>query len=159
MFCSIGSQSGAVAFAKNIGEQIKTGKEPSRPRREPSKTPDARVGIPGFSSQAERSPKGKAFATVEDCMAHDPFQLLLKVPLDKLPHIYVDCGTEDRLLADNQAFAKLAMDHKIPIVYSESKGAHNGGYWSREVGLAMAVQGAILDRNLKAAITKQAVSG
>jgi hypothetical protein len=51
------------------------------------------------------------------------------------------------------------MDHKIPIVYRESKGAHNGGYWSREVGLAMAVQGAILDRNLKAAITKQAVSG
>ena len=97
LFCSIGSHSGAVAFARTYGEQLKAGR-PQRARRPPSTTPDPRIGVEGFSSQAERSPKGKIFTTAEECAAYDPFQLVLQVRREKLPHIYLDCGTEERLV-------------------------------------------------------------
>ena len=151
LFCSCGSHSGAVAFAKSAGERLKDGKELPRPSREPSKTPDPRIEIEGFSSQADRTPKGTIFATAEDAAAYDPFQLVLKVPRDKLPHIYLDCGTEDRLLESNQAFLKLLMENKLPFTYAQSGGGHTAPYWSREVGHSMAVQYAIMQRNLAAA--------
>src|SRR4029077_8678642 len=87
LFFSIGSQSGALAFARTFAERLQSGKEAPRPRRAPTATPDPRIGIEGFSSQAERSPKGQLFTTVEECAAHDPFRLVLQVPPDKLPHI------------------------------------------------------------------------
>jgi S-formylglutathione hydrolase FrmB len=151
LFCSIGSHSGAIAYAKQQGERLKDGKELPRPTREPSTTPNPLIQIEGFSSQAERTPKGQIFVTAEDAAAYDPFQLVLKVPRDKLPHIYLDCGTEDRLIESNKAFVKLLMDNKIPFTYAESGGGHTAPYWAREVGHSMAVQYAILQRNLAAA--------
>jgi S-formylglutathione hydrolase FrmB len=148
LFCSIGSQSGAVAFAQQATERLKEGKELSRRDRPPSTAPDPRIGVEGFSSQAERSPRGRIFVTAEDCAAHDPFQLVLKVPRERLPHIYLDCGTEDRLLESNQAFVKVLIANKIPFTYAQSAGEHKGAYWAREVGHAMAVQYALLQRNL-----------
>jgi S-formylglutathione hydrolase FrmB len=150
MFCSAGSHSGAIAFAKKMGERIKDGTEPKKGKA-PSTTPDPKIGIEGFSSQAERSPKGKIFTTVEECAAYDPFQLVMKLPRDKLPHIYIDCGTDDGLIKDNVEFVKLCLENKIPFTYAESPGAHNAAYWSREVGHSMAVQYAIIQRNLSAA--------
>src|SRR5207244_1305284 len=120
------------------------GKSSPGPQREPSATPDPRIGIEGFSSQAERSLKGRMFVTVEDCAAYDPFQLVLKIPREQLPHIYLDCGTEDRLIQSSQAFMKLLLDNKIPFTYAQSGGGHNAPYWTREVGHSMAVQYAIL---------------
>jgi putative tributyrin esterase len=152
-FCSVGSHSGAVAFAKTVGERLKDGKEFPPPKKEPSTKPEPRIGIEGFSSPAERSPKGRAFATAEDCAACDPFQLVLKIPRDKLPHIYLDCGTEDRLIDGSQAFVKLLMENKIPFTYAQSTGGHAPPYWAREVGHSMAVQHAIIQRSLAAART------
>jgi S-formylglutathione hydrolase FrmB len=151
LFCSIGSESGAVALARDVGRRLKEGQPLRRAGREPSTKPDPRIGIAGFSSQAERSPRGQLFATPEDAAAYDPFALVLRVPRDKLPHIYLDCGTEDRLLQASRDFAKLLMEHKIPFTYSESPGGHTAPYWAREVGLAMAVQYAILRRATAAA--------
>jgi PhoPQ-activated pathogenicity-related protein/S-formylglutathione hydrolase FrmB len=151
VFCSIGSQSGAVAYAKQQYERLKDGKELPRPTREPSNTPNPLIKIEGFSSQAERTPRGQIFVTAEDAAAYDPFQLVLKVSRDKLPHIYLDCGTEDRLIEANQAFVKLLTENKVPFTYSQSGGGHVAPYWAREVGHAMAVQYALLQRNLKAA--------
>src|SRR5262249_27768348 len=105
----------------------------------------------GFSSQVERTPKGTIFATAEDCAAYDPFQLVLKVPRDKLPHICIDCGTEDRLIESNQAFLKVLMENKIPFTYAQSGGGHTGPYWTREVGHSMAVQYTLIQRHLTAA--------
>jgi S-formylglutathione hydrolase FrmB len=148
LFCSIGSESGALAFAKQVAERLKDGKELPRRDRPLSTTPDPRIGVEGFSSQAERTPKGRMFVAAEDCAAYDPFQLVLKVPRDKLPHIYLDCGTEDRLLESNQAFMKVLLENKIPFTYAQSTGEHKGPYWAREVGHAMAVQYVLLQRNL-----------
>jgi putative tributyrin esterase len=84
-------------------------------------------------------------ATADEAAAYDPFQLVLKVPREKLPHIYLDCGTEDRLIDGNQAFLKILMENKIPFTYGQSAGGHNGPYWTREVAHSMAVQYAIME--------------
>src|SRR5262249_55353975 len=148
LFCSIGSHSGAVEFARSLADRMKKGEQTPRPKRELKSDPDPRIGIEGFSSQVERSPKGQMFVTAEDCAAYDPFELALKVPRDKLPHIYIDCGTEDRLIGGSQALVKLLMEHKIPFTYAESGGGHTAPYWAREVGHSMAVQYAVIQRSL-----------
>ncbi len=148
MFCSIGSHSGAVAFVRQITERMKEGKGFKGPKKEPSTKPNPDIGIDGFSSQAERSPKGRMFATYEDAVAYDPFQLVLKVPRDKLPHICIDCGTEDGLIKGSQEFLKVLMENKIPFTYAQSVGGHTPPYWAREVGHSMAVQYAIMQRHL-----------
>lgn len=152
LFCSIGSHSGAIDWARQGADRIKKN-TPWAPRTLRTE-PDPRVTTPGFSSQKERSPKGRMFVTVEDCARNDPFELVVKIPLEQLPHIYIDCGTEDRLLRSSQAFVKLLMDKKIPFNYAESKGEHNGPYWTREVRNSMAVQNAIIQRSLAAARKK-----
>jgi S-formylglutathione hydrolase FrmB len=148
LFCSIGSESGAISFAKQVGERLKGGQALPRRDRPLSKQPDPKIGIEGFSSQVERSPKGQIFTTADECAAYDPFQLVLKIPKDKLPHICIDCGTEDRLITSSQDFEKLLQDNKIPFTYAQSPGEHKGPYWAREVGHAMAIQYAIIQRNL-----------
>ena len=155
MFCSIGSHSGAVAFAKGIGNRLRSGAALPAPRT-PSDQPNAAIGIEGFSSQAERTPKGKLFVKPEDADAYDPFKLVLTVPKEKLPHIYIDCGTDDRLLQANQELVKVLMENKIPFTYAESPGGHVGQYWAREVGHSMAVQYQLIQRNLAATSTPKA---
>jgi enterochelin esterase-like enzyme len=149
-FCAIGSHSGALGFARSAAERLRSGADPAKKKagRKLSEEPNPAIGIEGFSSQVERTPRGKPFATAEQADACDPFKLVLGVPREKLPHIYVDCGTEDGLLASSRDFARVLMDHKIPFTYAESAGGHNGAYWSREVGLSMAVQYQVLRRVL-----------
>jgi enterochelin esterase-like enzyme len=68
-----------------------------------------------------------------------------------LPHIYLDCGTEDGLLRHSADFAKLLTDNKIPFTYAQSPGGHDAAYWTREVANSIAVQYAVIQRNLAAA--------
>jgi S-formylglutathione hydrolase FrmB len=148
MFCSIGSQSGALAFARSIGERLKDGGE--LPARQPPAADrvNPEIGLEDFDSQAERTPKGKLFATAEQAAAHDPFRLVLEVPKDSLPHICIDCGTEDRLIAGSRDFVKLLIEHDVPFTYAESPGGHTGAYWSREIATALAVQNTVIRRGL-----------
>jgi len=148
MFCSIGSHSGALGFALKTGESMAVGKQPEFMLRDLSDEPNKLVNIEGFNSPRERTPKGQIFATQAECDAHDPFKLVLKVDRDKLPHIYLDCGTDDRLIEASQKFARLLMEHNIPFTYSQSRGGHVPPYWAREVEHSMAVQYGMLQRNL-----------
>jgi putative tributyrin esterase len=148
MFCSVGSHSGAIALARSAAERLKAGTEAPKKAKAPSTTVDPKIGIEGFSSQAERSPKGQIFSDADNASANDPFQLVLSIPRDKLPHIYIDCGTEDGLIKSNIEFVKLLMDKQIPFTYAQSGGGHNAPYWTREVGHSMAVQFAIMERSL-----------
>jgi S-formylglutathione hydrolase FrmB len=150
LFCSIGSHSGALSFAKQVGDRLRSGEAATKKKdaRKLSDAPNPAIGIEGFSSQVERTPKGKLFATPEQADAYDPFKIVLTVPKEKLPHLYIDCGTEDGLLKSSQEFAKVLMENKVPFTYAESAGGHNGAYWSREVGHSIAVQYHILRRNL-----------
>lgn len=150
LFCSIGSHSGAIGFAKSYAERLKQGNVPGKSNRTPSEVPNPKIDIPGFSSQKERTPQGVCFASPEDCEKYDPFKLVLQIPRDKLPHIYFDCGLEDRLIASNLEFVKLLTENKIPFTFGQSPGGHKPDYWAREVGNSMAMQLAVMQRNLTA---------
>ncbi len=114
MFCSIGSHSGAIAIGRSLGERLKANPGEPLPRRVPPEKVNPLIGLEDFDGQAERTPQGQLFETVEQSEAHDPFKLVLNVPREKMPHINIDCGTEDRLIDASQEFMKLLMEKKIP---------------------------------------------
>ncbi|MDX2036911.1 MAG: alpha/beta hydrolase family protein [Isosphaeraceae bacterium] len=148
LFASVGSQSGALGIAKGAAEAIRNGRDLSKMRREPSDREDASIGVADFDSQRERTPKGTLFVKVEDAEKYDPFKLVLEVPKDRLPHLCIDCGTEDGLIRSNEEFLRILLDNKIPFTYSQSPGGHVPAYWAREIGHALAVQATILRREL-----------
>jgi S-formylglutathione hydrolase FrmB len=148
LFCTVGSHSGAVAYAKSFAERMRDSKESPRSTRVPSNIPDKRIGIENFSSQAERTPKGSIFTKPEECDTYDPFLLILKLPKEQWPHLYFDCGTEDRLITSNLAFMKVLTDNKIPFTFCQSPGGHVPSYWAREVGNSMAAQYSAMKKQL-----------
>jgi S-formylglutathione hydrolase FrmB len=154
LFCSIGSHSGVIGIARRAAEQLSKATDDRTDRRPNALRTSNRDSGPlylpeGFRSQAERTPEGVPFVKVEDVNANDPFKLVLKIPKEKLPHVYLDCGTEDKLIVASQAFMKLLMDNEIPFTYAQSPGEHSDLYWTRELGLSMAVQYSIIQRNLR----------
>ncbi|MCH8205296.1 MAG: hypothetical protein IID09_09035 [Candidatus Hydrogenedentes bacterium] len=155
MFSSIGSHSGALAYARNARVNLETGKTPAPNVIPPPMNDDRDAGvsdlvrIPGFTMQHERYPNGTAFTTVEECNAYDPFFLITKIPARMLPHIYLDCGLDDSLLGVSQEFATQLLANNIPFTYGQSPGEHRPSYWSREVAQSLAVQYAILQRNVR----------
>lgn len=173
MFCTIGSHSGTIRLAAEVrrsfehGEDWRKKKGEAPQEKKDSKSSEkqkveydeeliakkeeaitAAIGVKGFSSQEERTPKGTLFATVEDCDRYDPFKLVLQVPKEDLPHIHVDCGTEDFLFKEAREFAQHLQDNMVPYSYAESKGGHTGAYWAREVASSMAIQYNVIQRNL-----------
>jgi putative tributyrin esterase len=50
-----------------------------------------------------------------------------------LPDLFVTCGTEDFLYADNQAFLTLARRLGVELTYHEEPGEHEWGYWDRNI--------------------------
>jgi putative tributyrin esterase len=148
MFCAIGSHSGAVAFAARSAESLAKGEQPEFLRRPWEGEANPKIKIEGFSSPAERTPKGKIFTSQEQCDAHDPFKLVLAVDRAKLPHIYVDCGTDDRLIESNQRLCQLLLEKNIPFTYGQGPGGHVPPYWAREVAQSIAVQNLMIERAL-----------
>lgn len=162
LFCSVASQSGALDFARSARARLEAG-QPPQVNEVPEPKPDDRdsnvpelIRIPGFTMQHERYPHGIAFKTVDDTKQYDPFEIIAQVPVKYLPHIYLDCGLDDGLLQTNQEFAAILMTNKIPFAYGQTPGAHGANYWSRELATSIAVQYAVLERNVKAWTMRQA---
>jgi putative tributyrin esterase len=68
--------------------------------------------------------------------ANDVFQMVRDMPAGRvaaLPYFYIDCGTEDFLLSDNQQLAALLREKKIPHEYRELPGNHSWQYWDQQV--------------------------
>ncbi len=55
-----------------------------------------------------------------------------------LPHIRIDCGTEDFLLEDNREFAAELARLGVPHQYEEFPGSHSWDYWDLHVREALA---------------------
>ena len=53
----------------------------------------------------------------------------LKEQNAKFPQIFMACGDEDFLLAQNQAFADLLAQNEIPHLFQIGKGAHEWDFW------------------------------
>jgi len=150
VYCSIASESGALGFAKNAALALERGAS-LRPANPPDAKPSQQVTTPGFSSQAERTPAGDPFVTSADCAANDPYQLVLQVPRERLPHIFLDCGTDDPFLSQTREMVDVLLRNKIPFSYAQSRGDHHREYWQREVDLAITVQYGVIQRVLAAA--------
>ena len=153
LFCSIGSHSGAIGYAKGEAERIRRNEEVKPNRFFEIMTKDTLmyyldIDIEGFSTMRDRTPQGVAFQTADEADRVDPFKLVLEVPRDELPHIYLDCGNKDGLIASAQEFMKLLLEHEIPFQYGYSLGNHEEDYWGREVSLSMATQYSVMLRNI-----------
>jgi S-formylglutathione hydrolase FrmB len=159
MFISIGSTSGAISYSRDAarrsrGEMAQRGArrrgtpEEQAAREERARRPNPRIGIEGFSSQVGRTPEGQAFVTAEDADAYDPFVLIHQVPRDELPHIYLDSGTEDRLIAPAREFAQVLFENDIPFDFMQMPGAHNSAYWTQSIGHIMSIQYEVMRRAL-----------
>jgi hypothetical protein len=106
------------------------------------------INIKGYSTLAERTPKGEIFSRPEDADAVDPFKLVLQIPKDELPHIYMDCGVGDGLISSARKFMKLLKENDIPFQYGQSDGIHEEDYWGREMIISMSVQYSVMLRNI-----------
>ena len=159
MFISIGSTSGAISHGRDAarrlrGDEARRGNRRQRSpeeqaaREERRRTPDPRIGIEGFSSQIERTPEGQPFLTAEDADAYDPFELIHQVPRERLPHIYLDSGTEDRLIQPARELAQVLFEKDIPFDFMQMPGAHNSEYWTQSVGHIMSIQYEVMRRAL-----------
>ncbi len=151
LFCSIASHSGALEWAADQRKRMERGEKPWviwEPVLKDTVTRYRDINIPGYSTFAERTPKGQPFLTPEDADAVDPFKLVLQIPKNKLPHIYLDCGTEDPLITSTRKFMQLLLKNNIPFVYGQSEGIHEEDYWGRELSISMSVQYAVMLRNI-----------
>jgi putative tributyrin esterase len=151
LFCSIASHSGSLGMAARARVKLESGEETGglgRSRLMKDQTRYLDIDIEGFSTFRERTPLGRPFLTLEDVDKVDPFKLALEIQKDELPHIYLDCGFSDFLVKQSQEFAKLLMDNNIPFQFGQSAGTHEEDYWGREVSISMAVQYAVMLRNI-----------
>ena len=160
MFVSIGTTSGALEHGRQAANRLRTPSaapqgqaRPQTPEEraaaeEQRRRPNPAIGIAGFSSQAERSPLGREFSTPEQADAYDPFTLIHKVPREQVPHIYIDCGTEDRLIAGARELASILMEKNLPFDYMQMGGGHNATYWTQSIGHITGVQYEVMQRAL-----------
>ena len=110
----------------------------------------AKAGVDVVSSPADATAVFSILADVTDQRVLSVSAL--NVPREKLPHIYIDCGTDDRLLRGARELAELLREHNIAFTYAESPGGHRSDYWRREVGHSMAVQYSLIQRNLNRSV-------
>lgn len=50
---------------------------------------------------------------------------------DRIPAVYMACGTEDGLLENNRAFHDFLKEKGVDHVYHESSGVHNWAFWNQ----------------------------
>lgn len=158
LFISLGSTSGALSHARTIASAIRSGQYRPGQQAPMSSSEQFRqadlqvaqlIDIPGFSTQAERTPKGVAFATAEQADAYDPFSIIYDVPRSAMPHLYLDAGTSDPLIADARELAQLLMINNVPFDYRQAAGGHTAEYWREAIGPMMAVQNEVMQRALQ----------
>jgi putative tributyrin esterase len=154
-FVSAASTSGALGHARNRAQAISDGRT-SPERRDQGSAEFARadaaiaeiIAIAGFSTQDQRTPRGIDFATVEQAQAYDPFHIIYQLPKSRVPHIYLDSGTEDNLINVAREFMQILLINDIAFDFMQSRGRHNPEYWRRSVGHFMSIQNEVMQRAL-----------
>ncbi|MCA1630109.1 MAG: esterase family protein [Acidobacteria bacterium] len=90
--------------------------------------------IPAFAKPSVARVFGAADNPVR--AANGLFRIAREMPAERiasLPYLYLDCGTEDRLLGFSRDFAALLVEKKIPHEYRQLPGNHSWPYWDRQV--------------------------
>jgi S-formylglutathione hydrolase FrmB len=152
LFVSVGTTSGALEHGRTAARRLRGELAPSQAdERTPEelarrRAPNPAIGIPGFSSQEERTPLGREFSTAEQADAYDPFTLIRQVPRDRVPHVYIDCGTEDGLIRGARELAHILIEMDLPFDLMQIPGEHNGAYWKQSIGRSIGVQYEVIRR-------------
>jgi S-formylglutathione hydrolase FrmB len=119
-FSAIGAFSGALGIARSAAPANPANAEAERRTRELQSL----FGPPGSPDRAAR----------------DPFALLEKVPPAEMPMLYIACGAQDFLLAQNRDFVELLAKKKIPYEYREvSPRVHSWDFWDDQVEIFLAM--------------------
>ncbi|GAB5521249.1 MAG: alpha/beta hydrolase family protein [Rhodothermales bacterium] len=135
------ARSSAVGLGQNATRALRRRSRPAALRTSADSVwqhAQAAIGIPGFSSLAERMPEGTLFATPEQAEAHDPFMLIDQVAPEALPYIYLDVGTEDTLHLFAKEMAQHLMARRIPFGYAQRLGQHDGAYVTQALKYVLA---------------------
>jgi len=109
LFSTVGSFSGALSVARDefrVGEDRKVNEHLRRI-----------YGNPGSPPRA----------------ANDVYTLAEKAVVDRLPYIYMDCGSADWLLTPNRELAAILQKRGIAYEYHEVPGGHTWDYWDRQI--------------------------
>jgi S-formylglutathione hydrolase FrmB len=115
-FAAIGSFSGALGIVHQ--EPPKASPDEPEGLRKFRQEMEARFGTYGSKEQKER----------------DPFELVTKVPVEKMPMLFIVCGGEDGLAEINHQFITLLAQHRIPYEYHErSPREHDWRIWDEEI--------------------------
>lgn len=64
---------------------------------------------------------------------NDLFALLDRVDPATAPSLYVCCGSEDALCAENRRFAQAVAGRDIPLVSDFGPGDHDWAYWDAQI--------------------------
>lgn len=121
-YCSVHSHSGAVGWGRFTGDSAY--QEIARQRG----------WSPEFASELRR-----IFGLAPLGTHHDLIHLAQRAAAaQQLPHLALDCGTEDFLLNDNRAFTADLRQAGIPHTYIEAPGAHTWDYWDTHIQTALA---------------------
>jgi S-formylglutathione hydrolase FrmB len=102
------------------------------------------VAVPSWTEddyQNLKSIRDSAFSAFgplgsEGHKANDIFEItrnLSSARIASLPYLYLDCGTEDILISDNNRLAALLREKKIPHEFRELPGDHSWPYWNQQV--------------------------
>mgnify|MGYP000865125711 CR=1 FL=1 len=75
----------------------------------------------------------RIFGQSPDGGFYDPYALAESCPEGQRPQIRFDCGTDDFLLEQNQAFHRFLNSKKIKHTYKENPGAHRWEYWDAHI--------------------------
>ncbi|MCW5960265.1 MAG: esterase family protein [Pyrinomonadaceae bacterium] len=73
---------------------------------------------------------------------NDIFKIVRTMPAESvknLPFIYLDCGTEDFLIANNRDFVLALAEKKIPHEYRELPGGHDWKFWNSQAAEFMRI--------------------
>lgn len=116
-FAAVASLSGALDMEKRCREADRTGGRLSRVELESIFGPELRVE--GTSSDLFGLARQAAAAATP-------------------PRIYLACGTEDGLLADDRRFRQHLQNVGLPAQYHEGPGAHEWGYWDAHIQRVLA---------------------
>ena len=113
-FAAIGAFSAAVGIARSAPASNPGNAEAERRTRDLQ-------GLFGPAGSPERA-------------GRDPFALLEKVPPAEMPMLYIACGGQDFLVAQNRDFVQLLARKKIPYEYREvSPRVHSWDFWDDQV--------------------------
>lgn len=118
----------AAGFSAAMGMVAHLQDKPARP----SPIHEAMIAIYG--------PAGSRTRADNDLLA-----LARKAEPARLPYFYLDCGTEDGLLAGNREFVAVLQERKIAYEYRELPGEHTWAYWDQRLPEMLRVLAAHMD--------------